>query len=195
MGKTNKASKLMKKQEALRRRWWKGFFVRLMVVGGLMVTYVLVHSWLYYRALVWQGVGVRSEIEVGGGELPVSLSLGEIRIAVIPAETKAGQWSVAETAANYLVGSGELGTGRGNVVIYGHNRRGILADLERVQVGEVGEVIDAAGRSYLFVVTDILIVGVNEVEWLKPTDEPVITIYTCTGILDSQRLVVRGKWL
>ena len=36
-------------------------------------------------------------------------------------------------------------------------------------------------------------VGPGETGLLKPTDEHVLTMYTCTGILDSKRLVVRAK--
>lgn len=65
--------------------------------------------------------------------------------------------------------------------------------LEKVTLGEMITVV-WEGTVYEYEVSDIQIVGPNEMWVEEDTPEPVITLYTCTPLWTAEkRLVVRGK--
>ena len=83
----------------------------------------------------------------------------------------------------------------GNTVIVGHrltytNPRGTLYHLDKVQVGDpVG--VTWEGKNYVYIVREVKVVPAIAVEIEAPTEEPQLTIYTCTPLwLPKDRLAV-----
>jgi sortase (surface protein transpeptidase) len=52
--------------------------------------------------------------------------------------------------------------------------------------------LDAEGKTAKYIVSETKRVLPNAVEEVLPTDHEVVTVYTCTGFLDSQRFVVKA---
>jgi len=160
-------------------------------IGVLLVSLWLVHLINYRRALTPQ-------------ELPTSTSSaylvttplfirseGTISVALEPASISDGVWTVSENAANYLTQASMPGEG-GNVVIYGHNKREILGNLTAVSLGDTIEVVMSDGGLHAYEVIEKMTVANDDVEWLMPTESEVLTVYTCTGWLETKRLIIRG---
>ena len=103
-----------------------------------------------------------------------------------------GRWKVAISGVSYLTSSGQVGM-VGNAVIYGHNTQSILGGLWRVQNGDSIEVTAGDGKVYKYEIFERKEVKPNQVEILTQTDDARLTIYTCSGFLDSARFVVVGK--
>ena len=102
------------------------------------------------------------------------------------------RWVISKTGVSYLTTSGEVGK-VGNAVIYGHNTQGILGGLWRVQNGDVVEVTAVDGKVYKYQIFERKEVKPNQVEILTQTDDARLTVYTCSGFLESARFVVVGN--
>ena len=102
-----------------------------------------------------------------------------------------GKWELSEISALYLTSSG-IPEKPGNIVIYGHNTENIFADLKKAKIGDNLQIETTSGKKLTFKVDTIKSVLPNAVEILKQGPDQRITLYTCTGLLDSMRLVVSG---
>lgn len=113
-------------------------------------------------------------------------------INIVPARIKNGIWETSEEAATFLATSARPEE-NGNIVIYAHNKRQLFGNLHRVELGQNIEVITKDGKTHLYRIDEITTVKPDQVEVVLPADEEILTLYTCTGILDSKRLVVKAK--
>ena len=121
---------------------------------------------------------------------PVVISLSELNLGlpVFPGEIKANRWPVTSKGVIYLSSSSSS-----NTIIYGHNWPNILGHLKDAQVGQEIIVRYQSDQVRNFKISHIKIVGPNATEILQPATEDQLTLYTCTGFLDSKRLVVVAK--
>lgn len=102
------------------------------------------------------------------------------------------RWQISETGVSYLTASAVPGK-VGNSVIYGHNKTEILGNLPRVVSGDFVYVIMKSGDIVKYQVFETKEVSPNQVEILNQTADTRLTIYTCTGFLDTARFVVLAK--
>lgn len=102
-----------------------------------------------------------------------------------------GGWQLSDETALYLISSGKPGK-PGNIVIYGHNTENIFADLKKAKIGDQIQLETTSDKKLKFRVDTVKNVFPNQIEILKQGREQRITLYTCTGLLDSMRLVVSG---
>lgn len=125
--------------------------------------------------------------------LPVHISAPAIALDAPVTEVflQNGVWQVAEYAAGYLHDTG--GAGDGNLVMAGHKgiRGAVFSRLEQLQPGQ-DIWIDTAHDRFHYLVQSTYRVWPNQVEVLYPTDEPMLTLLTCTN-WDTQRFVVRAS--
>jgi len=101
------------------------------------------------------------------------------------------RWEISETGVSYYTESAL--PGRGNTVLYGHNKRDILGTLPQVGLGETIYVVLENGDFIGYQVTETKVVKPTQVEILNSTDETILTLYTCSGFLDTARFVVVAK--
>lgn len=122
---------------------------------------------------------------------PVRLRIIELNLdlPLVPATYKNGYWESTNHGASYLLNSPSPGT-KGNSIIYGHNWNNLLGPLHNAQVGYTVEIILSDNTRSQFKIDALGIVSPDNTEILKSSDDTRITIYTCTGFLDRQRLVV-----
>ncbi len=100
------------------------------------------------------------------------------------------RWEISQTGVSYLTTSAAPGT-VGNTVIYGHNLNDILGYLPNVTSGDSVYVTLANGGYVKYQVTETKEVTPNQIEILnQTTTDSRLTLYTCTGFLDSARFVV-----
>lgn len=101
------------------------------------------------------------------------------------------KWGVSPTKTAFLQQSARPGEA-GNIILYGHNRPSILGGLHQVHVNDVITVTTSDGSLHSYKVIKRAITSPAQVELLQPTTREVLTVYTCTGFLDSQRLIVQA---
>src|SRR3990172_5342951 len=113
-----------------------------------------------------------------------------INLPVEEAQIRNGVWEVSDINASYLASSAKPG-GNGNIVIYGHNKKDIFSNLiTSVKLGNEIEIYNEDGKKYKYRVKSVVTVSPDNLELVLPTDYEVLTIYTCTGFLDSERLII-----
>jgi LPXTG-site transpeptidase (sortase) family protein len=124
-------------------------------------------------------------------ELPVRVTINSINITLplIPAKVQNNTFDMTEQGASYLVSSPIPGN-TGNSIIYAHNWASLFGNLSRVKKGDVVEIEFADKSMKKFVIESTATVSPNDVNVLKPTNDKKVTLYTCSGFLDSQRFVV-----
>jgi len=122
---------------------------------------------------------------------PVRLEIPEngIYLPIYQSYVNNGVWEYSEQGISYLKGS-PLPGDYGNSILYGHNWPNLLGNLKKAKKGDVLKIHLSNNEIREFRVVDTYIVTPDQTHILSPTETPVVTLYTCTGFLDSKRLVV-----
>jgi LPXTG-site transpeptidase (sortase) family protein len=123
--------------------------------------------------------------------LPIRLVIADLNIdlPVIPSQIINGAWMTTPAGVSYLTASARPGQ-PGNSIFYGHNWPVILGNLLQAKVGQDILVYNSDGSQKLFKIQLIKEVKPDDTSILLSTFKPVLTIYTCSGFLDSRRFVV-----
>ena len=78
------------------------------------------------------------------------------------------------------------------MVVYGHNKDHIFSSLKNIKKDDIVRIVTEKGLNYTYKVEEIKIVKPNVIEDVQPKDYEVLTIFTCIGLLDSDRLIVKA---
>lgn len=124
--------------------------------------------------------------------LPVRLSSGEmLDVAVSQGKIIDSKWEVLTDKATYLETSARPRS-NGNIIIYGHNTREVLNNLRAIVPGQYVTLKLSGGSFRRYQVTHTIEVSPSDTSWLEPTDTEILTVYTCSGLLDSKRFILRA---
>lgn len=113
----------------------------------------------------------------------------DTKLLIFPAEIKQGKWQATTQGVSHLSSTPVPGQA-GNSVLYGHNWNSLLGDLIKVRPGQEIKVTFSDGSIKKFKVTTTQTVSPQDTSILGPTNDKRITLYTCTGLLDTKRFVV-----
>ncbi len=97
-------------------------------------------------------------------------------------------WTVPTGGAAILTNPTAVGA-RGQV-IYGHNWRSVFASLTKANPGDIIATEYANGQRKLYTVTEVFTTDSTDPSALTRGSDTSLSIYTCTGWLDSKRIVV-----
>lgn len=111
-----------------------------------------------------------------------------IDLVVKEARLVNGYWETSETTASHGLGSAYPGQ-NGNVVIFAHARDGLFAPIRTLK-NDARVYVLTNDRWHEYRVKSIRTVAPNETQVIGQTDTETLTLFTCTGFLDSKRLVV-----
>lgn len=127
-------------------------------------------------------------------DIPVEIIIPSISIdlKVEPGQIKDGVWLISDSTATFLNTSAVPGSG-GNTVIYGHNKKVIFGNLPYLSLGQKIIVKTKSGNILTYIAISKYFVGPDRVDLVSPTKTETLTIYTCWGLFDSQRVVVIAK--
>jgi LPXTG-site transpeptidase (sortase) family protein len=112
-----------------------------------------------------------------------------IYLPISDATINKGTWEYSVNAVSYLKESPTPGN-IGNSILYGHNWPNLLGPLKNVQPGDTLKIHFSNGEVKEFKAINVSIVTPDQTHILNQTEQPILTLYTCTGFLDSKRLVV-----
>lgn len=172
---------------------WTAFF--LSVICFLFAGFLLAQRYgltLYFDD--YTPPGASATPSAGPSGMPVRLRLPSVSLdlLVVPAYKTGSRWPTTSRGISYLASSplpGEIG----NSIFYGHNWSRILGQLKNSRPGDPLAIVYSDGRTNTFTIQEVKTVGPNATEILDPADFPQITLYTCTGFLDTRRLVVTAR--
>jgi LPXTG-site transpeptidase (sortase) family protein len=165
---------------------------------GLGVLFFLIYfSWRFHkeRILSFTSTEAVSAVSFGNrGEIPVwikSYPLG-VDVKIQESRIENGVWQVFPDSASHLESSARIGED-GNIIIYGHNKNNILGPIRWAKEGTLIELFDQKGNKYLYEVFKTDTVSPDNLSYILPTKEEILTVYTCTGFLDSKRFIAVAK--
>jgi len=171
----------------------RSFFTRLFIFLGIccfLILFYLLWERYYPKNLSFSSITVQSS-SVSQKHKPILLSIPsiQIRLPVIPAKVRNGQWETTTEGISYVINSPEPGA-EGNSIFYGHNFPNILGSLPKVKPGEKVSITFDDDSTKTFFIQYTSVVSPNQIDILKPSSDKRITIYTCTGWFDRKRFVV-----
>lgn len=122
--------------------------------------------------------------------LPTNIRIPELNLdlQVVPAEIKGQDWKTTKDGVSYLVSSPVPGE-EGNSVMYAHNWAGLFRDLPQIKAGNVVEVEYADKTKKKFAIAYTLEVSPDDISVLQSSNDKRLTLYTCSGFLDSKRFI------
>lgn len=128
--------------------------------------------------------------DIESKNLPTAIKIPDLNLTlqVIPSKIEGNKWQTSKDGVSYLTSSPVPGED-GNSIIYGHNWAGLLATLPSIKPGNTIEVEYADKSKKKFAVAYTLTVSPGDQSILNSGNDKRITLYTCTGFLDSKRFV------
>ncbi len=125
---------------------------------------------------------------------PVRIKINDLGIdlPVIASKIKNNQWETTGIGVSWLSTSpipGDIG----NSILYGHNWTSLLGNLVNARAGQLITVYYQNGSQKSFEVEALAAVNPDDIHILDPSPDERITLYTCTGLMDSKRFVVVAK--
>lgn len=168
----------------------------LLALGIFLVTISVTHNVLKLRSLRLDQTVVQeyldSQVQVKLPNYPTHITIPWfVDVEIDPQVYQDGSWTVSSDHASYLTASSLPGQ-PGNIIIYGHNKRNIMGNIRALKGYEKITLTMADGTERIYQVQSIQEVNPTNVKLLSPTESEFLTLYTCSGFLDSQRFVVRA---
>ena len=162
----------------------------LVVLGFLLVLFgaYLVTERYSPRKLEFENLSTNAI--VSSEHLPVRIVISSLQIdsGIYPAKINSGNWESTTKGISYLSSSPTPGSG-GNSILYGHNFPSILGNLTKIKPGDKIVITMNDGERKVFTVKFTSVVDPTQTHILNQTKDNRITLYTCTGFLDSKRFV------
>lgn len=169
------------------------------VLTALGVFFLILSGFLYWQRTTPRrlsfSLSSRELIEApksGHSVKPARLTIPELSIDLPIYESRIygeGKWEATTQGVSYLISTPVPGQ-VGNSILYGHNWKSLLGNLTQAKPGQVIEIAYSDGSLQDFKVAYTQVVNPDESKILSQTDDQRITLYTCTGFLDSKRFVV-----
>jgi LPXTG-site transpeptidase (sortase) family protein len=113
-----------------------------------------------------------------------------IDVSVVEANVVGGYWEISETTASHGVGSANPGE-LGNTVIFAHARDDLFGRIRNIKNNATIYVL-TKDRWHRYSVTTTKLVDPSAVEVIAPTKNEMLTLFTCSGFLDSKRQIVQA---
>jgi len=117
-------------------------------------------------------------------------SLG-VNLDVVSSTIENGEWIVSEVAANHLDKSSVPGGGE-NIVVYAHNKASLFGPLKWISLGSVVQLVGPSGEIYEYEVYNIFETDRGNISVVLPAGREILTLYTCSGFIDTKRLIVQA---
>ncbi|MBI4137449.1 sortase, partial [Candidatus Roizmanbacteria bacterium] len=115
----------------------------------------------------------------------------KVDLSIVEASVVNGYWELSETTASHGIGSANPGQ-NGNIVVFAHARGELFGPLRDIQKNEIVYIL-TKDRWFRYAVDETKLVSPDQVEHIKPTDAEQLTLFTCSGFLDTKRLIVHAK--
>lgn len=127
-------------------------------------------------------------------EIPKRVIVNSVNIdlPVIESPFEDGSWIASEYFASYAQGTSPLNSEDGNTLIFAHARSKLFKPLLKAKVGDLISVYSDS-KIYYYKIVDREIVSPYNVEAIESPANYKITLLTCIGVNDENRLLLRGE--
>lgn len=165
---------------------------KVIILGILLFLLgTITHSQIYLKSLMSQREESKKEVS---GQAPTLISIPSLKadIKVIKGGIANGNWVLSDSEALYLPTSGKIGEGF-NTILYAHNRENLFGNLKKIQKGDLLVIKDNADKDFIYKVYLIENIDPRDIKRLFSEEKDIVTLFTCDGWFDQERLLVRGK--
>lgn len=161
------------------------------ILATLMIAvgaFILVASSTVYFYKNYQSPQVlaQSDYSDPNSTSPVKIVISDIDISV-PVKA-APNYQFSDNEAIFINSTQAIG--EGNSVIYAHNWDKLFGKLKKVKIDDSITIYLANGKQANYKVSQIHTVPADTINILKATSDSRLTLFTCTGFFDKDRLVV-----
>lgn len=164
--------------------------------AGLKLIKIGLILWLVfavYRAYELKLLSFSGQIgaHTSSGPAAINIQIPQVNLSlpVTEATVSDGTWEISPNGASHWDSSANPGDS-GNIVLYGHNKTNLFGPIRWLNLGEEIILTAANGQKYRYTIISTQTVSPNQTEFIEPKTEEILTLYTCTGLFDSQRYVV-----
>ena len=116
----------------------------------------------------------------------------DINLNIIESEIQDNTWTLSDDSASYGLGSSYLDEPYGNTVIFAHARKSLFLNLKDLDIGDQIIVYGSNG-TYEYEVDKIEKVLPEDIESIISRGGTNLTLFTCEGIGDEYRLLIKAK--
>lgn len=135
--------------------------------------------------------GLLGSAEPSQPPLRILIPKHNVDLSIVEARVINGYWELSETTASHGIGSVNPGE-RGNSVVFAHARDELFGPLRNIKKDEDIYIL-TKDRWHRYRVEEIKLVDPNQIEVIAPTNYETLTLFTCSGFLDTKRLIVTAK--
>jgi LPXTG-site transpeptidase (sortase) family protein len=171
-----------------------GFFIPLLgIVGGILII-VGILMLVYFRTILsFSGYpnSYKNNLVRPGSPVNLTIPAIDLTVSIKGASIINGIWQTDSVKALHLSASANPGE-NGNIVIYGHNTGNIFGRLNETKFGNSVIITSDTGSKYVYIIDTIKTVSPNFVSIIGPSPVELLTIYTCSGFMDTQRFVIQA---
>ncbi len=114
-----------------------------------------------------------------------------LKLEVIESGIVGGVWEVSDRYANHLDISANPGGG-GNILLYAHNRDNLFGPIKFLKKDDLIKILDASGKEHAYRVESAFETDPSDVKIASNTESETLTLYTCSGLFDRKRFVIRA---
>lgn len=162
----------------------------ILLTGPKVISYIIPQSTSPEEPIMADSSFVTNNQQI---QIPTRILIPAVNIdlPITLAKLTKGYWETSENTASFGEGSSPPGQ-KNNTVVFAHAREHLFLPLKDVKVKD---------RVYLFSSTQYFSYEVESLTEVKPSDVYIVkktederlTLFTCSGFLDSKRLVVIAK--
>lgn len=134
---------------------------------------------------------VKTDLVESSSPIRIIIPSQQIDVRIVESPLINGVWALSSKSASHGQGTALPGQ-PGNIVIYAHARAGLFQNLPQTKIGEPIYLFTASAW-YKYKVTSRKYVSPQMVEIVRPTTAETLTLFTCSGVFDSQRFILRAQ--
>lgn len=165
----------------------------ILIFSGLICLFVTSSLiWQRYKPLPKAITEVSNQTQLSSYPKEIIIPDININLPIIPTEFNKGKWKATTHGVSYLLSSPKPGE-MGNSILYGHNWPNLLGNITKLGFGQTIQIKFTGGIKKDFIILKTKMTDQADTSILAGSDEPIITLYTCTGFFDRQRFVVVAK--
>lgn len=136
-----------------------------------------------------------SKVAVRSGPTPTHITITSISadLSIDTTHIKNNEWEINKNGVSYLDSSARLNE-EGNIILYAHNTHDRFGKIFDIKWGDMITITDEKGDMYKYSVYEMWEVSPTDINYLNKLVSPnTLTLYTCSGFLETQRYVVKAQ--
>jgi len=163
----------------------------LNIVAIILIATSLIYK--VYRSNILSFTHIPESDVSTSDNLPIDISIPrlDINLEVESHQISNGGWYISDNKAIHMTESAKIND-ESNIIIYAHNKNHLFGNLVDVSIQDEIVLKGFDGMTKKYIVSSVTVVSPNDISVIQPTNNEVLTLYTCTGFADSRRLVVRA---